>query len=88
MPRPIGSPVLPGMVRQSKLAEQGIATQVAYPSMLPAQAALAKLPGAVQRMPVAEQVVQHILALPMYPELTPEAIRVVAGAMTSATARQ
>lgn len=70
------------------LAEQHIATQIAYPSTLPAQAALAQLPSHMQRVPVAEQAARQILALPMYPELTPEAIREIASTIASSTARR
>ena len=56
------------------LAQQGIGTQVAYPSALPAQPALKAFASRVRSTPKAERVAQEILSLPMYPELTPELI--------------
>ena len=65
------------------LTRQGIATQVAYPSILPAQPALAPYVGAGS-YPNAEQAAETILALPMYPELTAAAIHTVAAAVADA----
>lgn len=59
---------------QRRLAAQGIATQVAYPSTLPAQPALASMGYGRQRYPVAEAVARDILSLPIYPELTTKQI--------------
>lgn len=63
---------------QAALAKAGIATQVAYPSTLPQQPALQML-NVRRRYPQAERAAREMLALPMYPELTPAQIeRVVA----------
>jgi dTDP-4-amino-4,6-dideoxygalactose transaminase len=59
---------------QAALAKEGIETQVAYPSTLPAQPALAPWLLAGQAFPVAEAVALDVLALPVYPELTDEMI--------------
>jgi dTDP-4-amino-4,6-dideoxygalactose transaminase len=66
---------------QRALAKQGIATQVAYPSTLPSQPALA--PYRKGQFPRAEQAAREILALPMYPELTPSLIERIARAVVS-----
>ena len=61
------------------LAKQGIATQVAYPLILPAQPGLRPWRRAGQRFPHADAAAREVLSLPMYPELTPALInRVVA----------
>jgi dTDP-4-amino-4,6-dideoxygalactose transaminase len=58
---------------QELLAKHKIESQVCYPSTLPAQPALK--PWAIAgRFPIAEAVTSDILALPMYPELTPPLI--------------
>ncbi|MBI3311915.1 MAG: DegT/DnrJ/EryC1/StrS family aminotransferase [Candidatus Omnitrophica bacterium] len=62
---------------QRRLAAQGIATQVAYPSTIPAQPALAPMGYGRERYPVAEAVARDILALPIYPELSAEQIEYV-----------
>ena len=59
---------------QAALAKHGIATQVAYPSSLLAQQALASYVARSAPCPVADAVAQEVLALPMYPELTPDII--------------
>ena len=56
------------------LAREGIATQVAYPSTLPAQPALESFLRGAQRFPRAEEAARTVLSLPMYPELTTDAI--------------
>ena len=56
------------------LARRGIDTQVAYPATIPAQAALTGLIRRRRAYPVAEAVSRDILSLPMYPELSPQAI--------------
>lgn len=64
----------------ARLARQGIATQVAYPSTLPAQLAL-RAWAPRRRFPVAEKVAREILALPLYPELPLAAVARVADAI-------
>lgn len=63
---------------QEALAAQGIASQVAYPSPLPAQPALADHVRGAGSFPRAAAVSRDILALPMYPELTRESIERIA----------
>jgi len=58
---------------QERLAKRKIETQICYPSTLPAQPALQPW-GISARCPVAESVTNDLLALPMYPELTPSLI--------------
>jgi dTDP-4-amino-4,6-dideoxygalactose transaminase len=59
---------------QQALARQGIESQVAYPSILPAQPALQPYLRRPVPLPNAEAASREVLALPIYPELTPEAI--------------
>ena len=68
---------------QAALLKSGISTQVAYPSTLPSQPALAplKLQG---RFPVAEALSREILSLPIYPELSDASIDRVVAAVAGA----
>ncbi|MBI4596878.1 MAG: DegT/DnrJ/EryC1/StrS family aminotransferase [Candidatus Omnitrophica bacterium] len=59
---------------QQHLAEQGIATQVAYPSALCDQPAFREPSVRCAPCPIARRVAQRVLALPMYPELSDEQI--------------
>jgi len=62
------------------LTEQGISNQVAYPSTLLAQPALAAYAKRSAPCPLAEALSREIVSVPMYPELTGEQIgRVVDG---------
>lgn len=73
---------------QRALEAEGIATQVAYPSTLPSQPALrssAARPS--RRYPQAQRAARDVLALPMYPELSPGAIRRIAGCVARAITR-
>ena len=56
------------------LEAHGIGCQVAYPSILPHQPALASLTRAREAYPAAQAAAAEVLSLPCYPELTPEAI--------------
>lgn len=56
------------------LSEHGIGHQVAYPTTLPAQPALALRRASARTFPHAEAVAREILSLPMYPELTADLI--------------
>ena len=62
---------------QQYLAKQGIDSQVAYPSTLPAQPALRGGKRSTARFPLAEQAAQQVLALPIYPELTSKALHAI-----------
>jgi dTDP-4-amino-4,6-dideoxygalactose transaminase len=63
------------------LTEQGIGTQIIYPTLVPFQTAysgLGYLPG---QFPVAEVAVREILCLPVFPELTEDEVRLIAAAV-------
>jgi dTDP-4-amino-4,6-dideoxygalactose transaminase len=62
------------------LKERGIGTLIHYPIPLHLQPAFAGT-GQPGQFPVAEQAAQHILSLPMYPELTDDQVREVARAV-------
>jgi dTDP-4-amino-4,6-dideoxygalactose transaminase len=66
---------------RAALAEKGIATGVHYPTPVPFQPAYAHLGHQPGDFPVAEDLMRNCLSLPMYPELTEEAIEYVAGAL-------
>lgn len=68
---------------QRALAQQGIATQVAYPKPLPAQSALRGVAND-QSAPQATTVSREVLALPIYPELTNEMASAVVNQIASA----
>ena len=59
---------------QRALEAEGIMTQVAYPSILPEQPALAPYQQPASSFPNARRASQEVLSLPMYPELTPALI--------------
>ncbi len=63
------------------LNKQQIASQVCYPSPLPLQPALAKMVGKGGSWPIAQQVSERILALPLYPELAVKQQEVVVAAL-------
>jgi dTDP-4-amino-4,6-dideoxygalactose transaminase len=69
---------------QATLEQQGIASQVAYPIPLPAQPALAAYRRSGQAFPHAARAAREVLSLPMYPELSPQAIETVVEAMAEA----
>jgi dTDP-4-amino-4,6-dideoxygalactose transaminase len=76
---------------KDKLASLGISTGIHYPIPIHLQPAYRDLGHKVGDFPVSEEYSQRILSLPMYPELTPEAIKFVAQAVlefTSAMAPQ
>ncbi len=62
---------------QAALADRGVGSQVAYPDTLYRQPALQKIVSNSADCPVAERVSQRILALPIYPELSEDQVRVV-----------
>jgi dTDP-4-amino-4,6-dideoxygalactose transaminase len=60
---------------RSSLAERGIATGVHYPTPVPFQPAYAHLGHQPGDFPVAEDLMQNCLSLPLFPELTEEQIQ-------------
>lgn len=72
---------------QAALAAEGIQTGIHYPipvHMQPAYADLGYGPGAFPR---TETAAQQVLSLPLYPELSSEAVKLVAAAVSRATAK-
>ncbi|MGA7935575.1 MAG: DegT/DnrJ/EryC1/StrS family aminotransferase [Kovacikia sp.] len=57
---------------RSQLQEKGILSMVYYPLALHLQPAYRQLGYQPGQLPVAEQVTQEVLSLPMFPELSPE----------------
>ena len=72
---------------QDALAREGIATQVAYPSILPAQPALASMGFSAKEFPAATAAASGVLSLPMFPELTAEQIERVVGTVARELSR-
>jgi len=68
----------------ASLARAGIATQVAYPSPLPAQPALRGHRTRRGRYPVAERLSRSVVSLPIYPELTDRHIHRIVGRIARA----
>lgn len=69
---------------KAALARQGIASDVIYPSILPAQPALEPLgPFRGGPWPQAEAAACEVLSLPMYPELTDELLERVVGCIAA-----
>ncbi len=59
---------------KESLTQAGISAQVYYPSILPAQPALAPCVSRSRSYPEAEQACHQVLSLPMFPELSGETI--------------
>jgi dTDP-4-amino-4,6-dideoxygalactose transaminase len=66
---------------QRRLSERGIQTGIHYPIPIHLQPAYAELGLSAGRFPVTESAAATILSLPMFPELTGEQIRYVAGSL-------
>ena len=69
---------------QERLAEQGIATGIHYPTPVPFQAAYASLGYRQGDFPVAEDVMRRCLSLPMFAEMADEQLEYIADATRSA----
>ena len=63
------------------LAEAGVATGLHYPRPVHLQPAYADLGNGPGSFPVAEALAAEFLSLPIFPELTPEQQRHIAGAL-------
>jgi len=68
---------------QRHLAERGIASRVYYPVPLHLQPCFSELGYGPGDFPVAERLAGGVLSLPIFPGITPEQIRRVAGAIRS-----
>lgn len=68
------------------LAEQGVQTVVHYPVPIHRQKAYAELGYSEGSFPCAELAARSVLSLPMFPEMTPDHIGMVADALRSALA--
>jgi dTDP-4-amino-4,6-dideoxygalactose transaminase len=75
-------------VLRAFLAERGVETAIHYPTPLHLTAAYAQSGYRHGSLPVAEQLAQEILSLPMYPELTKEQILDVIEAVQDFTIKQ
>ncbi|MDP3723137.1 MAG: DegT/DnrJ/EryC1/StrS family aminotransferase [Candidatus Omnitrophota bacterium] len=73
---------------QRALDAEGVATQAAYPSILPDQPALAPHVKADGSFPQARQAAEEVLSLPMYPELTAPQIDDVVRGLASVIQRR
>ena len=68
------------------LEQEGIATGIHYPIPIHLQPACARYGYSRGALPVTEDVTEHIVSLPMYPELTAEQIQRVVNAVKSSIA--
>jgi dTDP-4-amino-4,6-dideoxygalactose transaminase len=68
---------------QERLADRGVQTGIHYPIPVHLQPAYADLGLAKGRFPKTEAAADRILSLPMFPELSPEQIEYVVGALTA-----
>ncbi len=73
-------------IRKS-LSDKGIPTMVYYPIELHKQKAFAQYWDGVERFPVAEELVQTVLSLPMHTEMTKDMVEYVCAALIEITNR-
>ncbi|HVP37949.1 MAG TPA: DegT/DnrJ/EryC1/StrS family aminotransferase [Candidatus Saccharimonadales bacterium] len=66
---------------QTLLKERGIGHEIYYPLCLHQQECFAHLPSRNASLPAAERAAREVLALPVYPELPPESLQLVADAV-------
>lgn len=71
---------------QARLAEEGVASGVHYPTPIPQQPAYRSLGYKPGDFPVAEAVMGRCVSLPMYPEMTEEQVEYVAAVVKRAMA--
>lgn len=67
------------------LHQEGIATGIHYPVPLHLQPACIPYGYQPNQLPISERVAQHIVSLPMYPELTDQQLQAVVSAIKKAT---
>ena len=72
---------------QAFLGENGVGTEIYYPLPLHLQECFASLGGRKGELPVSEAVAADSLALPIYPELTPDQLRHVVASISAFYAR-
>jgi dTDP-4-amino-4,6-dideoxygalactose transaminase len=71
---------------RERLEQEGIATGIHYPTPIHLQPACSHYGYARGMLSVTEAVTQHIVSLPMYPELTPEQLQTVVNAVKKSIA--
>ena len=69
---------------QQALSLAGVSTEIYYPRPLHLQECFSAAPRGGRGLPAAESAANHVLALPIYPELTPEMLDNVADALIQA----
>lgn len=62
---------------QAWLKENGVGTGIHYPIPIHLQNSMSAFGGKLGDLPITEEIVKQILSLPMYPEMTDEAIHIV-----------
>ena len=68
------------------LTDQGVGSAIHYPVPVHLQEAYSDLDYGPGSFPVAERCAREFLSLPMFPELTPDQVNTVAGALEEAIA--